>query len=612
MSKQEERVGGTVKRKSGVARVANHSDLPERHSIVSSKVLDGVGSRELIRFFVVIEYQRANIRNYGIIFFMPKTDALSKNDFLSATNAIRDRLVNRFAAEPGHIRLFRSSNIKIIDDLKAQQQENEKNEDHTNDEEEIVKEAGNIFLAASRMDASDIHIEIRKNHTIVKFRINGDLQFYERKTAARGRALASSIYNALTETQSGQALDEKKPQDALIDRHFNGQRMRFRLATIPADPEGFDMVLRTLYIPEDVGGFSELSDLGFFDKEIKLFEEARSVPGGIIIVAGTTGSGKSTTISNVLKKEVRDAEGKTKIITVEDPPEYFIEGATQIGIKRDKEGRATESFNSSIRGAMRSDPDIMMVGEVRDNETANLVVAATQTGHKVYTTVHASSALSIINRLENLGVNRETLAAPDFFAALVYQKLLKTNCPHCAIKYNGGTVPDRYSMEKILGETFEVPLNAINKAREYQKENRGISLLSALLDINAITLSKSEEAKKLHKIKNANSNGAGLIKRLSSVIDFSRSNVSFINPDGCIECSYRGISGRTVVAEVIRPDTTVLDLIREGRDSELEQYWRRSLHGKDVFEIGAEKVSQGIIDPWEYEDKLRPFGLDRK
>lgn len=115
---------------------------------------------------------------------------------------------------------------------------------------------------------------------------------------------------------------------------------------------------------------------------------------------------------------------------------------------QDKDGSALKGFQSAMRAAMRSDPDVLMIGEIRDSESANLTVQAVQSGHQVLSTVHASSALGVINRLENLGVGRDILGSPDFLAGLIYQKLLPKLCQHCSIPLVNGRVPNKYSLEK--------------------------------------------------------------------------------------------------------------------------------------------------------------------
>jgi type II secretory ATPase GspE/PulE/Tfp pilus assembly ATPase PilB-like protein len=503
------------------------------------------------------------------------------------------------------------SSQEIIDSLTDDWKEKQKDSSNSmiNEDSGIIKKISKIFSEASALDASDIHIEVRSTGTEVRLRINGELQLLDRLLEADGNSIVSSMYNTLIEIGSGTSFTPNTPQDALIDHIFNGKQLRFRFASVPSEPDGFDAVLRLLKLPEDDTSFLTLLQMGYGIRQSEIISEATSQPNGVIIMAGTTGSGKSTTISNMLKKEIFEKEGRIKVITVEDPPEYFIKGATQIGVKRDDKGDGTESFQASIRGAMRSDPDIIMIGEIRDPQTAEMCTAAIQTGHLVFTTIHASSALGIINRLENMGISRETLSSPDFFAALMYQKLVKKICPHCSISLSDGKIPSKYSIERILLQKYEINIKDITMAKNIMKKNKNIKLIRAIQDMGIFSSKEVEKIIEYQKAKNKSVDYNGLIQRMSTVIDFEKSNVRFQNENGCEKCKFSGITGRTVVAEIIRPDLKMLDLIANNNDRELKTYWKRNLNGKTVYDSGMERVIAGELDPWEYEDKLNLFGI---
>lgn len=596
-----------------IKSIESIAQLPDNYEVIEAKVFN---ENFLYKNKIITISFKKNIKGEIKSFYNIIAETSEEREkIVYAVKKIREEIKNsnreneKFI-EKEQITFFKTKNKNFIKEVYDQwNSTKESKENDINEDENTIKEISKLFISANELGASDIHIEVRKNFTSIRLRINGDLQFFDKKSNLIGKSMISSMYNALASTSSGITLDETKPQDALIDKVFNNKRLRFRMATVPAAPEGFDGILRLLDIPEDDTSFLDLLDLGYEDTEIQKTEEARMLPKGVIIMAGTTGSGKSTTLSNMIKKDIFENEGKIKVLTIEDPPEYFIRGATQIGVKRDKNGDATESFLSSIRGAMRSDPDIIMIGEVRDEQTANMCVSAAQTGHRVLTTLHASSALSIINRLENMGVKREVLSSPDFIAALMYQKLLKKNCPHCSIPLKNNSIPSKYSIERILNENFEISIGEINKLKKYIKENKNMTLLTALLDFEIKKLSEVEEIKNFIIEKNKSVDYKGLEKRISSVIDIETNNVRFRNEDGCKKCDYTGILGRTVVAEVIRPDSNMLELIANNKDRELETYWKKNLNGKDVFKIGIDKVKKGLIDPWEYESKLTLFGL---
>jgi type II secretory ATPase GspE/PulE/Tfp pilus assembly ATPase PilB-like protein len=503
------------------------------------------------------------------------------------------------------------SSQEIIDSLTDDWKEKQKESSNSmiNEDSGIIKKISKIFSEASALDASDIHIEVRSTGTEIRLRINGELQLLDRLLEADGNSIVSSMYNTLIEIGSGTSFTPNTPQDALIDHTFNGKQLRFRFASVPSEPDGFDAVLRLLKLPEDDTSFLTLLQMGYGIRQSEIILEATSQPNGVIIMAGTTGSGKSTTISNLLKKVIFEKEGRIKVITVEDPPEYFIKGATQIGVKRDDKGDGTESFQASIRGAMRSDPDIIMIGEIRDAQTAEMCTAAIQTGHLVFTTIHASSALAILPRLESLGVSREILSSPDFFAALMYQTLVKKICPNCSISLSDGKIPSKYSIERILLQKYEVNIKDITMAKNIMKKNKNIKLIRAIQDMGIFSSKEVEKIIEYQKDKNKSVDYKGLIQRMSNVIDFEKSNVRFQNENGCEKCNFSGITGRTVVAEIIRPDLKMLDLIANNNDRELKTYWKRNQNGKTVYDSGMERVIAGELDPWEYEDKLNLFGI---
>lgn len=594
------------------------TDLPEKIEVISGVLETSTVIIEEENFNKIIVLssklnESGKITTNYIILVEEDSATNNKEKIYPILQKIKKRLTNQEATNNN--KDFRittsiaSSDIilSLIDEWKDKQIESDNK--LINEDSVVIKRISKLFSEASNLDASDIHIEVRKTGTDIRLRINGELQLLDRLLEKEGASMVSSMYNTLIEIGSGTSFTPTTTQDALIDHIFNGKQLRFRFASVPAEPNGFDAVLRLLKLPEDDTSFLTLLDMGYGIKQSEIIGEATSQPNGVIIMAGTTGSGKSTTMSNILKKEIFEKEGKIKVLTVEDPPEYFIKGATQIGVKRDEKGDGTESFQASIRGAMRSDPDIIMIGEIRDEQTAEMCTSAIQTGHLVFTTIHASSALGIINRLENMGTSRETLSSPDFFAALMYQKLVKKNCPHCSISLRDGKIPSKYSIERVLIQKYDVNIKLINKAKEIVKNNRNITLIRAMQDMDAFSLKEIEEIKKYQKNKDDNVDYSGLIQRMSSVIDFEKSDIRFQNENGCEHCKFSGIMGRTVVAEIIRPDLKMLDLIAANRDRELKTYWKRNLGGKTVYDAGLDKVISGELDPWEYEDKLNLFGI---
>lgn len=301
-------------------------------------------------------------------------------------------------------------------------------------ESQLISSFYDMLKDAVDRGASDIHIEVRRTNARIRYRIDGELSQIAEWTVNFSERFVQAVYSVVAEEQDV-TFKKDQPQDAVIDKVIDGQRIRVRLATIPAAPDGFDCIMRLLPLGRrGAQKILTLDELGYSSDHVRLINMGLTKPVGAIIIAGTTGSGKSTTLKNMLMAKIARANGSIKVITVEDPPEYFIPGATQVPVSRNrKTSDGTSSFEAAVRAAMRADPDLLMVGEVRDNISASLLVSAVQSGHQGFTTVHAASAISIIGRLASMHVDRDILGSIDFIACLIYQALLPKLCPHCKI-----------------------------------------------------------------------------------------------------------------------------------------------------------------------------------
>lgn len=326
------------------------------------------------------------------------------------------------------------------------------------EKEELIsnyqREFANLLAAANADGVSDIHIEVRRETAKVRFRINGNLVDYTEWSVRYAREMGQVIYSVIAE-EKDVTFNPDRPQDAVIDQNIGDVRVRVRLATMPAYPDGFDMVMRLL--PMGVGGEAvPLEKLGYTDSQVSAANLAVSKPVGVTVIAGTTGSGKSTSLKNMLLKKIASYAGMIKVITVEDPPEYFISGATQVPVVRSKNAKdGVNPFAAAIRAAMRSDPDVLMIGEVRDHDSAELLVHAVQSGHQVFTTVHASSAIGIVARLAGIGVKRDVLGGTDFLSGLIYQTLLPVLCDKCKVGIDdSGADDDLKSRLSRVSENF--------------------------------------------------------------------------------------------------------------------------------------------------------------
>jgi general secretion pathway protein E len=304
----------------------------------------------------------------------------------------------------------------------------------TMDISDMQRYAIDLFERAVAARASDIHIRVsEKNRTQIRFRVHNDLEFIEEQPYEYGERLCAAIYHAMTDV-SDSTFEVKSRQDARISSNEKLPKVLdgIRVATSP-QVGGFIMVLRLLY--NDTASDLDLKNLGFHDSQVLALEYMKKRPTGIIVIGGPTGSGKSTTLQRTMCRIIDETQGRKHIITVEDPPEYPIPGSVQtpVDANTDTAEDRSAAYQAAIKAAMRLDPDIIMVSEVRDTPTARLSVQAAMTGHQVWTTVHANNALAIIDRLQDLGVPLELLTDTTIVAGLVSQQLVKRLCDHCKV-----------------------------------------------------------------------------------------------------------------------------------------------------------------------------------
>lgn len=232
----------------------------------------------------------------------------------------------------------------------------------------------------------------------------------------------------------------------------DGGKVKLRVQTMPAYPDGgIDIIMRVLKI----GAASKvrtLVELGYEQDHIRMLDYMMSSPSGVIVVAGTTGSGKSTSLQTMMTG-IRQKNAGFKMYSVEDPPEYIIPGVTQVPVKR-REGETGNPFARTMKDLMRGDPDVCMIGEIRDSESAACLVSLTQSGHKVLTTVHAISALGIFERFSKMGIDLPTLSSHGFISGLMYQTLVQNLCQECRIEYTTESdLPDPGIHERIKSVT---------------------------------------------------------------------------------------------------------------------------------------------------------------
>ncbi|MBI5447774.1 MAG: Flp pilus assembly complex ATPase component TadA [Gammaproteobacteria bacterium] len=294
----------------------------------------------------------------------------------------------------------------------------------------LVKEAIDV-------GASDIHLEIRENGTRVRFRKNGELFLHAKWATKAGKEIASVAFNKETD-QATAHFNPLVPQDASMPLDIEGHNIRLRLASLPAHG-GFDMVMRILSTGTE--GIPTLEQLGYTKEQVFIITRATKMPHGAVLVAGPTGSGKTTTLASCLNL----IETQRKMYTIEDPVEKLIPNATQVPANVEKEDR---NFAAMGRASLRMDPDVVVLGEMRDEDTAAVMVRAAITGHLVFSTIHTNSAPAIVTRLADMKIPRGLLADPNLLVCLMFQRLAAKLCQACAVPIKQSTDPIHQDLMK--------------------------------------------------------------------------------------------------------------------------------------------------------------------
>lgn len=353
----------------------------------------------------------------------------------------------------------------------------------------IIKVVAVIIKHAVEGKASDIHIEPTQHKLRVRFRLDGILHssiFLPMKIHPAVVARLKIISNL--------RIDETRiPQDGRFSTQTEDKSIDFRISTFPTTM-GEKVVIRVLNPAEGLKGFS---DLGLTGRNLRVLEEVIKKPVGLILATGPTGCGKSTTLYTVLR--ALNKEG-VNIATLEDPVEYFVDGVNQSQIKPE----IGYSFATGLRSLVRQDPDIIMVGEIRDEESAALAIHAALTGHLVLSTLHTSNALGVIPRLIDMGV-KSFLIAPTLSVAMA-QRLVRCLCPHCREKVK----PVKEVAELIWHEIKLLP---------------------------------------------------PIIKKEIPDLPASINDIMVYKAKGCKKCNFKGAQGRTGIYEVLEMTTALAELI---------------------------------------------------
>jgi general secretion pathway protein E len=333
-------------------------------------------------------------------------------DAISSDSSSMDRIIEDY--DEGSIDVNEEGDVDYLKDLAS--------------EAPVIRLVNLIISRAVELQASDIHFEPFEDSFHIRYRIDGILHDME----SPPKNLQAAVISRIKIMSKLNIAERRLPQDGRIKLRVQGKQIDFRISSLPT-LFGESVVMRIL---DSESITFDLDHLGFPQKYLKSFENLIARPHGIILVTGPTGSGKTTTLYSALNKI--NAPDK-KIITVEDPIEYQLHGVNQVQVK----SAIGLTFANILRSILRQDPDIIMIGEIRDAETAEIAIHAALTGHLVFSTLHTNDAAGAITRLMEMGM--ENYLVSSSLLGILAQRLVRTVCPKCAAAY----VPDSETIREM-------------------------------------------------------------------------------------------------------------------------------------------------------------------
>jgi len=409
----------------------------------------------------------------------------------------------------------------------------------SDDEAPVIRWVNSLFLQAMKERASDIHIEPEEKEVIVRYRIDGELYVARRAP----RAFMNSIVSRIKIESALNIAEKRLPQDGRITKKIAGKGFDIRVSTIPTS-RGYERIVMRLLNKSSV--LLDLPDLGFSPRDYTLMDGLIRRPDGIILVTGPTGSGKTTTLYACIN---RINQPNLNILTAEDPVEYEIAGIHQLHVQP----KIGLTFASALRAFLRQDPDVVMVGEIRDKETVEIAINASLTGHLVLSTIHTNDAAGAITRMVDMGV--EPFLLRSSVIGILAQRLVRVLCPHCKYPY-----PAEDSELEELGLT---PDRLHARARRRNLPNTRYFPRS-LTEPDIIDVALSGDRPTFYKAK------------------------------GCDRCTSTGFSGRRGIYELLLIDDPVGNLILKNSDAQAMKRtaWEQGMDS--LRDDGARKVLAGL------------------
>jgi general secretion pathway protein E len=409
----------------------------------------------------------------------------------------------------------------------------------SDDEAPVIRWVNSLFLGAMKERASDIHIEPEEKEVVVRYRIDGELYIARRAP----RAFMHNIVSRIKIESSLNIAEKRLPQDGRITKKIAGKGFDIRVSTIPTS-RGYERIVMRLLNKSSV--LLDLPDLGFSSRDYALMDGLIRRPDGIILVTGPTGSGKTTTLYACIN---RINTPNLNILTAEDPVEYEIGGIHQVHVQP----KIGLTFASALRAFLRQDPDVVMVGEIRDKETVDIAINASLTGHLVLSTIHTNDAAGAVTRMVDMGV--EPFLIRSSVIGILAQRLVRVLCPLCKEPY-----------QAELSELEEIGLSADRLAMRAARRQISASRYypRTVAEVDVLEQYSPDVRPTLYRQK------------------------------GCDKCSNTGFMGRRGIYELLLMDDAVGPLILKNADS--QQLKRTAMEqGMDSLrDDGARKVLIGL------------------
>jgi len=456
--------------------------------------------------------------------------------------------IKRIESIIGDAWVKKPTDMSTIDELyhRAAARGGRKGTGSRNDQSAMQRAFISIIANAATRNTSDIRIVVNQSRAITRYRIDGIYHDISEMPPQYAFELLSAAF-AMADA-SDPAYQQRQFQGARISNlttELPAGVQSLRLQFNPLANEGRVLVIRILYSGD--GRMTDVGSLGYSREQVRQISTMSARPVGINVISGPTGSGKSTTLKAILEGVIAKRGDELTVLTIEDPPEYVIHAAEQMPVTNAKtqEERA-EAFTQAIAAGLRSDPDIMMIGEIRDRASADLAVEGALSGHPIYASLHANTAMDILTRLRDMGIEDFKVFDSTVFSGLVGQRLLRKICPDCRVPLEDGIASGRVD------------------------------------DLAAERISRMGEHTPSHVMAET---------------------TLYISGDGCPNCS-GGYRGRAVVAEIILPDDSFMEMMQQSRKAEARAYWFEHMNGIDLLGSAWMRAVGGEVSPIDIENTV--------